>query len=221
MPNYVGGPPFPRGLMRGDTGYSFGLLAAVAVAASPTGVVRAASGLVTLTTSVNHLFAPGEIATLLNQTSVGGTRFGGNYFIKATPSPTTATLAPLDDVLLHQAADTGGAGTAVSMQFESPAAPQAGTAFGLMPAPSVGQIAGGFSVDGLFSAAPGVFEVDIQVAQADVDSLYQTISGGNLNSVDPTNQTFHLDAPTAQGNFVRGRILTRTNAVGLILKIRG
>lgn len=226
MPPYVAGSPspatpFPRMLMRGDVGYSFGLVVAQAIAASPTGLVRAANGNVTLTTTPNHLFKPGELCTIANNTSVGGTRFGGNYYILSSASATTAVLVPIDDVLLHQAPDTGGAGTASSITFEQPAAPNSGAAFSLASTPDIGQIKGGFSVDGIFSAAPGAFEVDIQMSAVDVDAQYQTISNGNIVAVDATNNTFHFDAPTALDAFVRGKILTRTNAVGLILKFRG
>lgn len=207
--------------MRGDIGYSFGAVVSVAVAASPTGVVRNADGSVTLTTSVAHNFSLGEICTLLITLAVLGTRFSGNYYIKALPSTTTATLIPIDEIMLHQAADTGGGGTATSIAFEQPGAPQAGRAFGLTASPDVGQIKGGFQADGVFSAAPGAFEVDVQVAMVDIDTMYQTISGGNLTSVDATNNTFHMDAPTAGGVFARLKILSRTNAVGFIGKLRG
>lgn len=226
MPPYVAGSPspatpFPRMLMRGDVGYSFGLVVAQAIAASPTGLVRAANGNVTLTTTPNHLFKPGELCTIANNTSVGGTRFGGNYYILSTASATTAVLVPIDDVLLHQAPDTGGAGTASSITFEQPAPAASGAAFSLASTPDIGQIKAGFAADGIFSAAPGVFEVDIQSALADVDVQYQTISGGNITVVDATNNTFHIDAPTAGGIFFRMKILTRTNAVGFIGKFRG
>lgn len=226
MPPYVAGSPspatpFPRMLMRGDIGLSFGALVAQAIAASPGGLVRAASGNVTLTTTPSHLFKPGEVCTIANNTSVGGTRFGGNYYILTTPTATTAVLVPIDEILAHQPVDTGGAGTASSVTFESPGAPQAGQAFSLAVTPDIGQAKGGFMADGAFSAAPGAFEVDIQMAAVDIDAQYQTISGGNIIAVDPTNNTFHFDAPTAMDVFLRAKILTRTNAVGLILKFRG
>jgi hypothetical protein len=227
MPNYVqgspapSGQPFPRMLMRGDIGFSFGAVVAQAIAASPTGLVRAANGQVTLTTTPSHNFKPGEVCTIANNQSVGGTRFGGNYYIFSTPSATTAVLVPIDDIILHQAPDVGGAGTASSVTFESPAAPQAGQAFSLAATPDIGQGKGGFSADGVFAGAPGAFEVDIQMSAADVDAQYQTISNGNIVAVDPTNNTFHFDAPTALDAFVRAKLLSRTNAVGLMVKFRG
>src|SRR5437879_13738795 len=83
MPNYSTSPPYPRGLYRGDKAYSFGALVAVAIAASPGGLSRAANGTVTCTTGVAHKALPGEIATIIGSTSIGGTRFDGNYLIQA------------------------------------------------------------------------------------------------------------------------------------------
>src|SRR6266850_2246024 len=101
--------------MRGVVGYSFGALTASTITASPGGLVRAAGGNVTVTTSANHNWQIGNnvyIGLQANPTgtepaSVGGTRFGGNYTITAIPSATTATLVPVDDALRHQAPDTG------------------------------------------------------------------------------------------------------------------
>jgi len=232
MPNYlVQGPTNPmRGIARGDTGYSFGALTPATIAASPTGLVRAANGIVTLTTSGNHNFAPGETLTVFDVgraagtviTSVGGTRFGANYLILTTPSATTATLLPLDDVVLHQAPDTGGGGQAVSVAFESPGAPQAGQAFALANRGDNSMLPQGFFVDGLFSAAPGAFEVDIQGAMVDADSEYSVVTSGAISAVDTNAPLKFQGAFSLTGaNFVRGKIITRTNAVGLILRIRG
>lgn len=230
MPNYVQGSlnaPL-QGLMRGVVGYSFGALTASTITASPGGLVRAAGGNVTVTTSANHNWQIGNNVyiglqanpTGTEPTSVGGTRFGGNYTITAIPSPTTATLVPVDDALRHQAPDTGGTGTAISIAFESPTPPQAGQAFAVN---STMLLSGplGFAVDGKFSAAPGAFEVDIQVADVDADANYQTISNGNVTTVDATNFTFHFDCTWIVAKFVRAKLLTRTNAVGFVCSIRG
>jgi hypothetical protein len=218
------------GLMRGVVGYSFGVPTAAAIAASPTGLVRAATGIVTLTTSAAHNFQIGNICTIglasippavgKSVTSVGGTNFEGAYTITAIPSVTTATLVPISDILLHQVADTGGTGTATSIAYETPAAPQAGQAFALN---STMLLAGplGFAVDGKFSASPGVFEVDVQVADVDADANYQTISNGNVSTVDTTNFTFHFDCTWVVAKFARLRLVTRTNSVGFVGSIRG
>lgn len=211
-------------------GWSFGVPTAVTIAASPTGLVRAAGGVVTLTTSGNHNFQAGNLCTIglasvppaagKEPTSVGGTTFGGVYTITAIPSATTATLVPISDILLHQAVDTGGTGTAISLAFESPTPPQAGQAFAINSTMLLGGPLG-FAVDGKFSAAPGVFEVDIQVADVDADANYQTISNGNVSTVDATNNTFHFDCTWIVAKFVRAKLLTRTNAVGFVCSIRG
>lgn len=212
MPLYVASPPFPRGLYPGDKGYSFGAIAKVALAANPTGLVRAANGVVTATTSAPHLAVVGETATVLSLANgAGGTRFDGNYFIKAAPSATTLTLVPLDDIILHQAPDTGGGGTVSLMQSEQPVILSAGTAVGLMQR-SEGTLPSQFYAYGKFDAAPGVFEVDIQVADIDVDAAYSTAAGGLVNAVDAVNFAFHL-AITDRANFVRHFIRARANAV--------
>lgn len=222
--------------MRGVVGYSFGVPVASTITASPGGLVRAAGGVVTVTVSSAHNWQIGSNVyigqgvvpvigtttgvTGTEPTSVGGTRFNGNYTITAIPSGTTATLVPIDDALRHQAPDTGGVGTAISIAFEQPTPPQAGQAFAIN---STLSLAGplGFAVDGKFSGAPGVFEVDIQAADIDADANYQTISNGNVSTVDATNQTFHFDCTWVVAKFVRVKLLTRTNAVGFVATIRG
>lgn len=239
MPNYLQGglvTPESAGLMRGVIGWSFGVPIASTITASPGGLVRAAGGNVTVTTTAAHNWQIGNTVyigftvvavqgtttavTGLEPTSVGGTRFGGNYTITAIGSATTATLVPIDDALRHQAPDTGGTGTAISIAFEQPAPPQAGQAFAIN---NTSLLAGplGFAVDGKFSAAPGAFEVDIQVADVDADANYQTISNGNVTTVDATNFTFHFDCTWIVAKFARVKLLTRTNAVGFVATIRG
>lgn len=78
-----------------------------------------------------------------------------------------------------------------------------------------------FSIDGKFSGAPGAFEVDVQVAASDSDTNYQTISNGNVTTVDATNQTFHLDAVLVNAKFARLLMRTRTNAVNITATITG
>lgn len=227
MPPYaVQSPTNPmRGLLRGDTGYSFGALTAATIAASPGGLSRAANGIVTLTNTVPHNFVPGEILTiadaLLKVTSVGGTRFQGNYMIQTTPSTTTALLLPLDEVILHQPADTGGAGAATSIAAEAPAILSAGKAFCLASAGDQSRPPGGIAVDGIFLGAPGVFEVDVQGAAVDADNEYATVTGGVISAVDVVNFTFHFDGAGVVATFVRLFIRARANAVGFVGRIRG
>lgn len=72
-----------------------------------------------------------------------------------------------------------------------------------------------FAVDGKFSGAPGAFEVDVQVAAVDSDTNYQTVSNGNVTTVDATNNTFHLDGTLVTAKFGRLLIRSRTNAVSI------
>ncbi len=78
----------------------------------------------------------------------------------------------------------------------------------------------GFSVTGFFSAAPGAFEIDVQVSDVDVDSQYQTCLNGNIQVVDATNQTFHYDGSTVLATFARLLMRSRTNAVNVTADIR-
>jgi hypothetical protein len=222
--------------MRGVVGHSFGVNLASTITASPGGLVRAAGGIVTITVTAAHNWQIGNTvfiglgqiagtagipgATGAEPTSVNGTRFNGRYTITAIGSATTATLVPVDPVILHQAPDTGGTGTAISIAYETPAAPQAGQAFALAGPLSLSS-SFGFAVDGKFSAAPGAFEVDVQVADIDADANYQTASGMNITTVDATNNTFHADCTLVTAKFARVRLLSRTNAVGLVSTIRG
>jgi len=223
MPNYVQGPPYPRGLYSGDRGYSFGALTAVALAAAPTGLVRNANGTVTATTSAAHKALVGEIATVLSLVAgAGGTRFDGNYIIQAAPSATTLTLLPVDDVVLHQAVDTSGGGTISVIQGEQPAALQGGRAFGLIRNAGSDATPAFFYAQGKFDAAPGAFQIDVQLSDIDIDSQYQAtgaLATTQINAVDATNFTFRATVQD-QANFARLFLRSRTNAVNLWAWIR-
>jgi hypothetical protein len=230
MPAYaVQSPSNPmRSIDRGQLDFSFGVLSSVAIAASPTGVVRAAGGIVTLTTSSAHNFPAGESVLLADSaasklTSVGGTRFGGQYFIQAVPSATTATLLPLDDIVLHQGPDTGGGGAATARAFEflTPGVPtnKPGKAFALANMGNMSMGPFGFYVDTLFSADPGAFELDVQVAQQDAEVKYFTVFNGNRITVN-ANFADHFDANITGARFARAFMKNLTNAVGVICSIR-
>lgn len=85
---------------------------------------------------------------------------------------------------------------------------------------SQGGTPGGFSVSGLFSGAPGSFEIDVQVSDVDADAQYQTCANGNVTSVDATNNTFHFDGSTVLATFVRLLMRSRTNAVNITADVR-
>lgn len=76
-----------------------------------------------------------------------------------------------------------------------------------------------FSVDGKFSGAPGVFEVDVQVASNDSDTDFQTCNGCNITTVDSTNNTFHLDAGLAATRYVRLLMRSRSNSVTITARV--
>lgn len=212
MPNYVQGPPFPRGLYSGDKGYSFGALVAVAIAASPGGLVRNLDGSVTCTTSAAHKAVPGEVATIVGSTSVNGTRFDGNYFIKTAAFGSSAlTLIPIDDIVLHQAPDTGGVGKISLIQMEAPGVPQAGTAFGLVREASSDFTPSVIYVDFLFDAVPGASTLGVEGAEIDHPQAYAPLAGSpfTLAAAALANHFVVND----QANFVRLNLLTRTNAV--------
>lgn len=76
-----------------------------------------------------------------------------------------------------------------------------------------------FSVDGFFAAAPGAFEIDVQVAAVDVDTQYQTCASGQITSVDAINNTFHFSANAENAKFVRLLMRSRTNAVNVTARI--
>lgn len=65
-----------------------------------------------------------------------------------------------------------------------------------------------FSVSCKFAATPGAFEDDIQVADVDADTNYQTVQNGNITTVDATNNTYHVDVPSNTARFAR--VLCRT-----------
>jgi hypothetical protein len=226
MPAYVQSSPLSPmlAIQKGQLGYSWGLRANVAIAASPAGLVRSVQNgvvVVTLNTlaAVAHLFQAGQELTITGAQSVLGTIFDGGYLIASIPSASSAVLIPLNPVLMHQSADTGGGGNANSIQYEQPALLSLGKAFALSNFP-ISDNPAGFSADGVFNGAPGAFELDVQVAEVDAPANYQTIAGGNITAVDATNNTFHLDAPTAGARFVAAFLRSRANGVGLIVSFR-
>lgn len=116
-----------------------------------------------------------------------------------------------------QTNDTGYALTIAQITTETPTPGNGGASasqqFALMA--EIGKNGTPFSVDGQFSGAPGVFELDVQVASIDLDTAYQTISSGNITTVDSTNNTFHLDGTLTNARFVRLLMRSRTNSVAV------
>jgi hypothetical protein len=71
----------------------------------------------------------------------------------------------------------------------------------------------GFNAQGYFSGAPGTFEIDVQTADTDSDTAYQTVNNGAVTTVDGVNQTWRLDCGTCNARFVRLLMRSRTNNV--------
>ena len=72
-----------------------------------------------------------------------------------------------------------------------------------------------FSVDGQFSGDPGAFEIDVQASSTDSDTRYQTVSGGNMTTVDGINFTFRLGDGQEVTRYVRLLMRSRTNSVSV------
>lgn len=100
---------------------------------------------------------------------------------------------------------------------EQPAVPQASIAVNLDardggPAPGV-------FVEGQFSGAPGAFEVDIQESDTDVDADYILPTNSTYKITAVVGNNFRADIIPTGGRFMRAVLVSRTNAVSLILKI--
>jgi hypothetical protein len=103
----------------------------------------------------------------------------------------------------------------LSFNAETPTPPQAGQAF------SICQLGPGTQPKGLnleiaFSTDPGAFQVDLQEADTDVDGAYIT-----LQSITAVNASFYgrIDNAPFTAQFVRAKLVSRTNAVSLTAKI--
>jgi hypothetical protein len=89
----------------------------------------------------------------------------------------------------------------------------------------LGQDPSGVRVQGMWTGAPGAFEVDLQNATDDIDSEYimNTVSGATKVTADAADvnaiNTFSVDLIPSFGPFFRPRILSRANGVGLVLKV--
>lgn len=84
------------------------MVAALTIAASPGGAVRA-TNVVTITTTAAHGLAVGDRVDVAAVTPVGATDFNGEFVVASVPSTTTFTYAQI------LANDTGGSGTVTHM----------------------------------------------------------------------------------------------------------
>ena len=73
----------------------------------------------------------------------------------------------------------------------------------------------GFDVTGTFAGDPGMFQIDVQVAGADADNMYQLCApNGTITTVNPTNFSFYFYSPN-MARFVRLYMRNQTNAVNV------
>ncbi len=109
--------------------------------------------------------------------------------------------------------------TDTTVSGETPAAGQASIAICLaagdnQPAPMV-------SLEGIFSGAPGTFEVDVQEADTDADAFYITPAAPAYTITalgNSTSNSFRVDLQPTGGKFMRAKLVSRANNVTLILK---
>ncbi len=134
---------------------------------------------------------------------------------------TAAFAQPVYNALSPQSLNSGDVVTV--WNAETPAAGSGGASASQQVALVIKSSRAGspFSVDGIFSGAPGAFEIDVQVAAKDLDANYQTCSNCNITTVDATNQTFHLDAVQVNAKFVRLLLRSRANTVSITATVTG
>jgi hypothetical protein len=100
---------------------------------------------------------------------------------------------------------------------EQLAVPQASIAVALGPGPGeVGPKT--VSVEGFFSGAPGVYEIDLQTSDTDADAMYAQ-EGTGITTVS-ANNTFRAEFTGVSANFARLLLKSRANAVNLTARIR-
>lgn len=219
MSNY-GTETFIRSLRGGDPPvFVFGVPTAAALATVANGGASRLNNVVTFTTKAAHNFVPGQALQALGTGATGNTSFDGNYIILTVPTTTTLTAQPTDPTGAHQANDTGGGGNITSIAAEQPAVlPQASIAVALADIDAHNNE--GLSLEVFFTGAPGNFEIDLQEADTNTDSAFQTASGGNakLTAVS-ANNTGRIDATNIVAKFVRINLASRTNNVGIVARL--
>lgn len=100
---------------------------------------------------------------------------------------------------------------------ESPAPPQASIAVELPGAENAGPPM--VSVEGLFSGAPGAFNIQIQEADTDADGMYITPTNTIYTITAVVGNAFRVDLSPTGGKFMRVLLSSRTNNVSLRCKI--
>ncbi len=218
MPNYSALFP-PKSIAPGESVYLFGVPATLTLLATD-GLVRVA-GVVTATTTTAHGFVPGQQVDIASVSPDSGQQFpygfDGSFQIQTVPSTTTFTY---NDP--NKPNDQGDGGNATSIQAEQPAVPQAGAQVCIVPRVYSGA-APAIAFEGWWTGAPGAFEVDLQEADSDVDAAYILPSNAaykvTTDATDTnTGNSWRVDLIPTGGRFMRPRLITRGNAVGLIVK---
>ena len=103
---------------------------------------------------------------------------------------------------------------AIFWSMEIPAIGTASRAFQLGHCKGNGSADTAISVDALFAADPGAYEIDVEVADFDQDSAYVVAySLGGTNSTTNANFTTRLVLSNFAGQFIRLRMKARTNNV--------
>jgi hypothetical protein len=98
--------------------------------------------------------------------------------------------------------------------------PVASIPFGLANSGPYGANAPSCSIEVLFAAAPGAFEIDIQDADTDTNNYYQTLAAaGVINAVDSTYFTARVELSPIKGRFTRLVVVTLTNNVALTARL--
>ena len=75
----------------------------------------------------------------------------------------------------------------------------------------------GASFELAFNGAPGAFEIDLQTADIDEDSHYVTLT--NFSTGLNSSNVGRIELPSFWARFVRAKIVTLTNSVGIQLLV--
>lgn len=133
-----------------------------------------------------------------------------------------ALSTPGDSAYLFGTLSTGATQLPITDSTVTGESPVAGTASIAITLPSRdGGAVPMISFEGFFSGAPGVFEIDIQESDTDADGLYilPTAAAYKVTAVDATTQAFRVDLNPTGGKFMRVKLVSRANAVSLVLKV--
>lgn len=208
----------------GDSVFLFGVPGNAAIAAVATPGASRTTGITTITTSAAHSFVIGQRVKIfgVNSAAFGSSGdkaaiygFDGEYEILTVPSTTTFSYADP-----QKPNDTGGGGTATSIQAEQPALPQSGAQVSIIPRRSSVAVPS-ISFEILFTADPGTQAGAIlfQEADTDVDGAYITPTNAAYTLATAAGTlAYRVDLSPTGGRFMRPKWAARANAVGVVVK---